>query len=299
MKGCVQRIDLFLHLFLPKPTYLMSAGYGGKSKTNGENHPDGAIINFYLKEVDTVNSVYSLRFLDQDEKELVSYSSQSKNKEYHWVPEKGAGRFIWDMRTTGVEKVQGMILWWAFQGGPSVVPGNYLVQLIVNNDSLTVPLEILIDPRVTASHDDLQAQYDFLTDIKTIMGRINTTILEIRKVRNKLNDLKKLTNDTVLTTAIDLLIKQGTVIEETLYQTKNRSPQDPLNFPIRLNNKYGHVGSLANVGFNQPTTQMYEVKEELEGKIFEQFDDWENVKEEINTLNTTLHEAEVPYIEID
>ncbi len=288
-----------MYLFQPKLTWLMTGRYGGKSKTMGENHPNGAIINYYLKDVDTLNSTYSLRFLDNRGNQLVSYSSKSDRKDYRWIPEKGANRFIWNLRTEGVKKVKGMILWWAFQSGPRVVPGMYQVQLIVNSDTLSVPLEIRLDPRVSASQEDIQAQYDFLKGIKINMDKINVAILEIRDINKKLKDIKKLTSDTLFITRIDSLVKQGTTIEEQLYQTKNRSPQDPLNYPIRLNNKYGHVGSLADIGFNRPTKQMYAIKVEFENAIFQQLEKWEEVKSQIVLLNSDLHKAEVPYIEVD
>jgi hypothetical protein len=59
-------------------------------------------------------------------------------------------------------------------------------------------------------------------------------------------------------------------IEETLYQTKNRSGQDPLNFPIRLNNKLGHLTSLSSVGYHGPTKQAEEFRKEVTAAIDEQ-----------------------------
>jgi len=288
-----------MYLFGPKPTWLMDGWHGGKSRTKGENHPSGAIINYYLKKVDTLTNTYSLRFLDNAGNQLVSYSSRSERKDYGWIPKEGANRFIWNLRAEGVKRIKGMILWGAFQQGPRVVPGDYRVQLIVNEDTLTVPLQINLDPRVTASQEDIQAQYDFLSDIRLNMDSINMVILNIRKVNKKLKGIKDLTSDTMFIAKIDSLIGKGKTIEESLYQTKNRSPQDPLNFPIRLNNKYGHVGSLANVGFNKPTEQMYAVKAEFEKEIFMQFENWDNVKDQIAVLNKELNKAEVPYIELD
>lgn len=287
------------HLFRPKPALLMTAGYGGKSKTKGENHPDGAILNYYLKEVDTANMEYRMRFLDRDGQVLACYSSRAAREAYKWVPEKGAGRFIWDLRTAGIEPVEGMILWWAFQSGPRVVPGTYRAQLIAGPDTVTVPLEVMMDPRVSASIDDLQAQHDFLADIRDNMDRINNTIREIREVRKKLGALKELVSDSVLRAQVDTLTRRGTTIEEALYQTKSKSPQDPLNFPIRLNNKYGHVGSLADLGFNRPTEQMVMVKEGFEAEIEAWLDRWGIVKKEISAFNDQLNSARTPYIKVD
>ena len=91
-----------------------------------------------------------------------------------------------------------------------------------------------------------------------------------------------------LNAEIDSVVNAAGNIEKALYQTKNRSPQDPLNFPIRLNNKYGHVGSLASIGFQAPTAAMYGVKAELEKAIDAELQKWKNLKAEAETLNNDL-----------
>jgi len=85
-------------------------------------------------------------------------------------------------------------------------------------------------------------------------------------------------------------------VEMALYQTQNRSSQDPLNYPIRLNNKYGHVITLAGRGFNRPTEAMYGVKKELEIKIGEQLEIWSATKQKLAQLNTSLGNAGTPFI---
>ena len=287
------------HLFTPKLTYLMTGGAGSGSNKKGDNHPAGAIINYYLNDVDTANSVYQLRFLNRYGDELVTYSSKSDKKSYRWIPKKGANRFIWNLRVEGVDKLNGMILWWAFQNGPKVTPDNYLAQLIVDSDTITVSMKVEMDPRVSATKMDLLAQYEFLIDIRDNMNEMNSTIKEIRKYRGKLVNIKAMVDDSLLLVSIDKLIDDGKKIEEALYQTKNRSSQDPLNYPIRLNNKYGHLGSLADLGFNKPTTQMYELKKEFEEEISNYFAQWADIKGEMVLLNTELHKSNTPYIKID
>jgi len=59
-------------------------------------------------------------------------------------------------------------------------------------------------------------------------------------------------------------------IEETLYQTKNKSGQDPLNYPVRLNNKLGALGSEVDGSDFRPTEQVNAVYKEITEKIDEQ-----------------------------
>lgn len=224
------------YLFTPKPTFLLNAGYGGKSKTQGENHPNGAILSYYLSELDSTKE-YKLEF-NNDQGELIrSFSSKAKDSKNKWEPKKGANRFIWDMKTNGVDQIKGMILWFVVTDGPFVLPGEYTVKLHAGDDVHTVPLEILKDPRVSSSREDLQAQYDFIVEGVDKMNEINATIKEIRKVNSQLEKLKSPVVDEELKSKIVKLLEAGSNIEKALYQTKNRSPQDPLNYPIRLNNK--------------------------------------------------------------
>ena len=63
--------------------------------------------------------------------------------------------------------------------------------------------------------------------------------------------------------AAKALDEKMTKVEEALYQTKNRSQQDPLNFPVRLNDKLNALGSSASLGDNRPTAQAVQVRDQL------------------------------------
>jgi photosystem II stability/assembly factor-like uncharacterized protein len=287
--------DKELYLFEPKPTYLLGAGYGGKSKTQGENHPNGAILNYYLQEVDTTLE-YTIQIKNNAGDVIRTFSNKAKEKENKWEPKKGANRFIWNLRTEGVDKIDGMILWFSISSGPYVLPGDYTITLQSGENKVEVPLKVLQDPRNESSSEDLQAQYDFVQKGIEKMNDINKTIREIRKVNAQLSELKSKTEDEMMISEIDSMIKIGGEIEKALYQTKNKSPQDPLNYPIRLNNKYGHVIILATIGFNRPTASMYEVEKELAELIDSEIELWGETKAALKDLDKKIRQAEVPFI---
>ena len=280
------------YLFAPKQTIMMPSGDWGKSKTAGTNHPYGAIINYYLKELDTANIDYQLVFKNEAGEALRKFSSKPVNKQNKWTPKKGANRFVWNYNTEGVDKVKGMIVWFSQGRGPKVLPGNYTVELIAGADTMSTDLVLLKDPNTSASQEDLQAQYDFMLDVRNKLNEVNATIKDIRKVRGQLNKVKGNVEDETLLAAIDSMVAGMTNVEKALYQTQNRSPQDPLNFPIRLNNKYGHVGALSGIGQNKPTEQMYGVKEELEKEIDAEIQKWTDMKGQLKDLNDQLKNSE-------
>ena len=89
-------------------------------------------------------------------------------------------------------------------------------------------------------------------------------------------------------------------IEKALYQTQNRANQDPLNFPIRLTNKLGHLNSLVTLGDFKPTDQDIAVKNELSSEITKQLDAFDAVIEkDIKTFNDAFNKLELNYLMID
>ena len=62
-------------------------------------------------------------------------------------------------------------------------------------------------------------------------------------------------------------MRELTTSEREVYQTRNESGQDPLNFPIRLNNEIAGVASFVGQGEYRPTKQSYQVFEELKVEL--------------------------------
>ena len=126
-------------------------------------------------------------------------------------------------------------------------------------------------------------------------------IKKIRMVRSQLNDFKKRLKSNekykpVLDAAAEL-DKKMTAVEEALYQTKNKSRQDPLNFPIRLNDELASLTSTAGTGDFPPTAQSVAVKKELftaiDAELAKLTSIWEK---DLPALNLLLRQQEAPAI---
>ena len=118
---------------------MLASRYGGKSKTQGENHPDGAIINYFLSVLDSTNE-YRLEIKDSEGKLVRAFSNKAEKPANKWEPKTGANRFIWNMKTEGVDQIKGMILWSAITSGPYVIPGDYTLSMLAGDDEQTVPV---------------------------------------------------------------------------------------------------------------------------------------------------------------
>ena len=292
-------------LYKPKDSYRMGGESVKDSKTEGTNHPEGIMTYFYLKNFDTAKDTVSLTYFNTKKDTIKSFSTKSKEEKDKLELKKGANMFTWNMRGKGAEKLDGMILWWANLDGPKAVPGTYTVSLAVNGKEVSnQPFTILPDPRAEATLTQMQSQFDFITDINKTVNKAHQSIKKIRKINTQLQAFEKQYKDNSTTKdlvkkAVELQ-KQFGEIEKALYQTKNKSNQDPLNFPIKLTNKLGHLNSLVGMGDFGPTEQDIAVKNELTKKIEDQLALFDKlISSEIKNFNTEFNTLQLHYLFVE
>jgi photosystem II stability/assembly factor-like uncharacterized protein len=290
------------HLFKPLDSYRMGySSWGGASSTSGKNHHNGVEVFFNIdKKLIDENSDISLEFLDKNKNSIKKYSLNNKKSDLKLDGEKNS--FVWNMRYDDAEGFDGLIMWAAGLTGPKAYPGSYSVRLKVGDSVLEEQFKILKDPRSSSTNEDLKEQFDFLISVRDKVTEIHKSIVQIRSTKDQLKNLKeKLSDDHIeINKSIDSILERISKIEENLYQTKNRSGQDPLNFPIRLNNKLAHLLSVASRGNFKPTDQMYGVRDELIEKINAQLLKWENIKSsDLDKLNATILENNIQLISIN
>ncbi len=291
-------------LFKPKPTYRTKGWGGRKSKTAGTNHPNGVITYFYLNDVEKDKDSVSLTFKDAKGNTIRTFSNKAKKKADKLKIEKGSNSFVWNLRYKGAEKLPGMILWWANLSGAKAVPGEYQVVLDVNGKSETQNFTVLADPRAEVNQEAMQTQFNFVKEVNETVDKAHQSIKKIRKINTQLKAFQKQykENEAVksLVEKAKNLEKQFTEIEEALYQTKNRSNQDPLNFPIKLTNKLAHLNSLVTIDDFPPTAQDIAVKNELTTAIEKQLTAFDKlVTQEIKTFNAEFNTAKLEYLFIE
>ena len=181
---------------------------------------------------------------------------------------RGVNTFSWNMRYPDATGFQGMILWAAGTTGPLAPPGTYSVRLVVNGRPVsTQSFKLLADPRLTnVTQADYTEQFALLQRIKARFNEANDGVKTIRFVKRELEDRTKrmpVQQQAVFAVDATALANEIAVVEDSLYQTKNRSGQDPLNYPIRLNNKIGALMGVVSQSEGRPTAQSYGVFNEL------------------------------------
>ncbi|MCB0400302.1 MAG: glycosyl hydrolase, partial [Winogradskyella sp.] len=288
-------------LFKPKDTYRMRGGSRKGSLTSGTNHPNGVITYFNLKDYKEDDKI-SLTYFDSKGDTIKTFST--KDKENMLKVEKGANQFVWDMTYDGAERLPGMILWWASLEGPRAIPGSYKVSLNVNGNEQSQPFTILADPRAESTIADMEKQFEFIKDVNETMDKAHKSIKKIRNINGQLSAFQKQYKDDDnvkdLVEKAKTLEEQLSSIEKELYQTKNRSGQDPLNFPIKLTNKLGHLNALVSMGDFAPTEQDIAVKNELTAKIEKQLSAFDTIlKDEVKAFNAAFNSKNLNYLFVE
>ncbi len=288
------------YLFQPKDSYRMNGASRKGSLTTGTNHPNGVMVYFNLE--DPKDKEVKLSFMNMANDTIKTFSSKGKKDKLD--VKQGGNLFVWDTQGKGAERLPGMILWWASTEAPKAVPGSYKVSLQVGEDVQMRTFKILPDPNAETDVAGMQKQYDFITSINETVDKAHQSIKKIRKINDQLGAFQKQYKDNAdvkeLVDKAKDLSEEFTAIEEALYQTKNQSRQDPLNFPIRLTNKLAHLNSLVGMDDFPPTDQDVEVKNQLTQEINVQLAKFDTlVSQEIAAFNAAFNAKQLEYLFVE
>jgi hypothetical protein len=215
----------------------------------------------------------------------------------------GLNRFVWDMRYPDAVRFPGMILWAGDLRGPRIVPGSYQVRLTVDGKTMTESFEVKADPRLATSPAAYAKQLEFGLKIRDKVTEMHNAIIQIRDVRKQVDELlKRISGQAgakVINDAATTLKKDLASVEESLYQTKNQSSQDPLNYPIRLNNKLAALAGVVASADAEPTDQSYAVYDELVIQVDAQLAKLSQmIKTDVPAFNQLVRDQNIPAITV-
>src|SRR5258708_3016268 len=288
--------------------------------TIGKNPASGVVVYYSLKAKPTTDVV--LEFFDGNGKSIRKFTGRlprpgagsggsaatpapaGEGEGFGGPPapvstDAGLNRFVWDMRYAEAVRFPGMILWAGETRGPKVVSGTYQVKLTVDGSTMTETFEVKADPRLTTTAAEYGKQLDLSLKIRDKMNETHNAIISIRDVKKQVDDLVKRVGSQskpIADTGV-ALNKRLTEVEEALYQTKNQSSQDPLNFPIRLNNKLAALGGVVSQAETSPNEQSYAVYEELVAEINAQLAKLAQImKTDVPAFNQLVRDQNIPAI---
>lgn len=286
------------YLFKPRYAYRMQGGSYPREDA-GQNPPSGSVIYYFLKE--KPGQPITIEFRDEQGHVIKSFSSAETEGQSSLPAESGMNRFVWNMRYPDAERVPGAVLWGGSGRGPVAPPGQYEVRLSIGEKTQIRNWEWRKDPRIDASQADLDRQFDFLIQIRDKFSKVNRGIITLRSMRSQIQEvLEKIEGRDDVKDVIELgrtLIEKLTNIEDVLIQSKSKSPQDPLNYPIKLDNKMAALMSVAAAADARPTQQSYEVFKELSSRAEAQLGLLDLIeKRDLPEFNKMVKDADVPAV---
>lgn len=242
-----------VRLFTPRPAWRTQAfgGRGGNPRA-GQSAPDGAIVDFWLARVPDGDVTLEIRRGDA----LVRRFSTRRPEAGGPAPlepppsaltvKAGLNRVVWNLRHDPVVPVPGLFVFGSLQGR-RVLPGEYQVRLTAGGRTLSAPLTVRLDPRITTPLSDLQAQDTLVVRTDEQLTAIHQTVIRLRDARAQIQGLVARTRGTA---GGDALEKAGTALvarldalEEALVQKRVVDGQTVINFPQRLNQYYVYLRS--------------------------------------------------------
>lgn len=288
-----------LHLFDVDTAWRMKGFQLGNPVNAGANPPNGVVMNYYASDV-TDSTKASISIFDKNHQLIKTFSTDSIRNKIEI--NKGMNQFVWDMLYPPAEGIEGMIIWNGVPASLKAIPGTYYARVKVGKDSVESPFTIKADPNYKTTQQDYESQFTFLKQVKDKFNEIQKSIKDIHSIRAQINDFvgkqeKEMPKE--VKQMADSINKQVTAIEENLFQTKAKSSQDVLNYPIKLNDKISGVFNTANSGYFAPSKQVKEVFAELSSEADKELNKLKKIiGEDIPTLNQLIREKALPVIHL-
>ncbi len=280
----------------------------------GDNPPNGAIIDYFLKAKPAAGEEITLEILDAQGKVLRKFSNLKKDKfeqPAEWpdrekppelLPdEPGMNRFAWDLRIEDPIEIPEAFYSDDGPKGPVVIPGPYTVRLTTRLGQQSVPLEVLLDPRLkeTTTPADMAAHWDLSVRTNQDIEALHRAVNQIRAIRNDLGTIRRWAGPDAaakpLLEAAAQFERKMAPIEEQLIQVNMKASEDNLRYPNRLNEQYDTFSATIDGDDVSPTEPQRQVFADLHRRLTEQLAKWSSlVDTDLPALNTQMQRAGVP-----
>jgi photosystem II stability/assembly factor-like uncharacterized protein len=289
-----------IYIFPVEDSWRMDGSQNLNVKNAGMNPPNGVVVNYFLKDISD-SALLKIFVLDNNKKIVSSYSTKPSRDTAKIEAAKGMNQFVWNMNYAASEKIDGMILWNGNVQGPKAIPGKYFIRIIKESkDSVEAEANIKSNPNFKETQQEYADQFNFLISVRDKFSEIQKGIKNIREIRKQLTDfMGRQGSDTAgaIKMMADSINKGMTKIEEALYQTKAKSQQDVLNYPIRLNDQVSGLYDYAASGNYPPTQQVKDAYTFLTEKADAELKKLKTIMEvDVPKFNALVREKQLPVI---
>ena len=285
----------------PGKNYQLALGAVAYSETKfldaGENPPDGVIVTYYLKDKPFQDEEVLLSFLDSDGQMIKTFSS----KKGEAPAEAGMNRFIWDTKYPDAYKIPDDKSMERIVIAPLAPPGAYRVVLKVLGQSQTQTFEIVKDPRVAATQEDFQAQFDLLIKIRDKVSETNACVIKLRSVKWQVDEWTRRaaghSSADAVSEAASVLRAKLSAIENNLVQVDFKGERDRFHLPARLNPKLADLAGVVSSADFAPPKQAYDALDYFTVRIDSQLERLQQViDQDVSQFMEMIHEMGIPAI---
>ena len=297
----------------PGKNYQLALGAVAYSETKfldaGENPPDGVMVTYYLKDKPSQDEEVLLSFLDSDGQMIKTFSSKKEDGQGSTDPsaaprvpaEAGMNRFIWDTKYPDAYKIPDDKSMEQMVIAPLAPPGAYQVVLKVLGQSQTQTFEIVKDPRVAATQEDFQAQFDLLIKIRDKVSETNASVVKLRSVKRQVDEWTRRaaghSSADAVSEAASVLRAKLSAIENNLVQVDFKGERDRFHLPARLNHKLADLAGVVSSADFAPPKQAYDALDDFTVRIDSQLERLQEViDQDVSQFMEMIHEMGIPAI---
>ena len=305
-------------LYPPRVSYRIETTSDEKPGAAGRNPAPGTLIYYQLPRAATAADNISMEIQDASGKTIIRYTRKLSGDELKAEEAKakskpvgqdlrllsgdlGINRFAWNGRYPSPKQFEALVLWNSDPAGPKVVPGQYQAVFSFAGIEQKQSFELKADPRASVSAGDFLAQFELALRVSDKLTALHISVDQLTRLGTVLAALsERFAKDDTWKAKLETFDKRRVALLESMYQTSLKSEQDPLNFPVRLNDKLAGLLGQINSGDNKPTAAQQQLSTEL-------FDSADRalaatkamLGNELVDLNAELRQQKVDLIELD
>ena len=265
--------------------------------TIGRNPYPGFSLPYYIRDnVDSVNLTVDIK--NSNGQVIRTFATDAEDRQNKIGKKSGMNRLNWNMTQTNFDGVEGVFMGLG-AGGHRVAPGNYSATFTYGENSVTKPLEIKPDPRWQATEAQYQDQQMLLLTVRKMIVNVQDKANELRSIRTQLNDLTpRISKEDYpeIHKEINRLITEIDAVEDKMIQPKQKTFQDVINFPNKLEVSLLHIYGTID-GIEPPVTngQKQRVRD-LQFEFTQLIEKLSAVEDQVEELNELIRAKAVPVI---
>jgi hypothetical protein len=122
-------------------------------------------------------------------------------------------------------------------------------------------------PQSSVSDADLLALFELASRIRDKVNDANNAIVQIRRIKKELADRVQKSQSADVKAIAEQFTREMAAVEEDVYQVRNQSNQDPLNFPLKTNNRLASLLRVVQAGDGKPLGNVEPIFNELQAEL--------------------------------